>query len=464
MVSIEFLYFFLPVFMGLYAIAGTRSRPAVFLLGTAVLTLWLSPRGLAPMAVCSASSYAFGRLIEKASDRKRLKRLWLVLSVTTNAAAFVLFFRSNYLTADIAQIFTGKSENFKLFTAWGAGVFTLHGISYCADVYRGEINSERSFLLTAQYICFFPCMTCGPLLRFRDISDTLHKPEISSAKLAEGIKLLLLGFVEKLLLSDSMYELWQHINSVNADSLSAVCAWLGIIAFSFSFYYEYRAFSDIARGLGLMTGFELPENFGQPFMSCGFNEFIKRFCSTLYQWVRDYIYAPLRRRKGNNEKLSLWAMFLSVFIACMWFGSGRRTLLFAAFICLMLGLEFILKKVLVIIPNAVRCAVMNIMLLLGSPLFAFPDAEKAAEYIMSMLGAGKFSGDVLAIYVVKTSTVMLLICVFFATNIGRLIKKKITSANSSIAVVVVPLIEIGFLLLCTAFMAGGGRQLNGFLF
>ena len=259
-----------------------------------------------------------------------------------------------------------------------------------------------------------------------------------------------------------MFELWQHINSVNVNSLSAACAWLGIIAFSFSFYYEYRAFSDIAKGIGLMTGFELPENFDQPFMSGGFNEFIKRFCTTLYQWVRDYIYTPLCR--GKREKLSLWAMFLSVLIGSLWFGFGRRTLLLSAFICLMLGIEFILKKVLVVIPNAVRCAVMNILILLGLPLFAFPDAEKAVGYIMSMLGAGKFSGDVLAIYVVKTSAVMLLICGFFATNIGRLIKKKITSANSNIVVVVVPLIEIGFLLLCTAFLVGGGRQLNGFLF
>ncbi len=462
MVSIEFLYFFLPVFMGLYAIAGTRFRSVIFLLGTVVLTLWLSPWGLVPMTVCSVSSYVFGRLIERSADKKKLKKLWLVLSAVINVSAFVLFFRSNYLTADIFQIFTGESENFKIFAVWGTGVFTLHGISYCADICRGEIDSEHSFLLTAQYICFFPCMTCGPLLRFRDVSDTLHKPLISSAKLAEGIKLLLFGYVEKLLLSNSMYELWEHINSVNVNSLSAACAWLGIIAFSFSFYYEYRAFSDIARGIGLMTGFELPENFDQPFMSGGFNEFIKRFCTTLYRWVRDYVYVPLCR--GKNEKLSLWAMFLSVFIACMWFGFGRRTLLFAAFICFMLGMEFILKRVIVVIPNILRCAFMNILFLLGLPLFAFPDAEKAAGYIMSMFGSAKFSGDVLVIYVIKTSAVMLLICGFFATNIGRFVKKKITSANSNIAVVVVPLIEIGFLLLCTAFLVGGGRHLTGFLF
>ena len=460
MVSIEFLYFFIPVFMGLYAAAGVKRRRAVFLLGTAALLLWISPLGLIPLTLCTLFSYVFGRLIGSA-EKSGAKKLWLFLAVLVNAAAFLLFFRSNYINADITSVVTGGKGVIKLFSAYGAGVFTLHGISYCTDVYRGDIKAEKNFLLTAQYISFFPSLACGPLLRFGDMSEQLRKPVITSDKLAEGIKIMLIGFVEKLLLSNSMFQVWQHIRAVNVQNLSAVCGWLGMIAFSFSFYYELRAYSHIAKGLGLMTGFDIPDNFDLPFMSAGLNEFIKRFCMTLYQWLKDYVYRPLSRR---SDKLSLPAMFVAVMIGSMWFGFGRRTLIWAAFICLVLGIEYILKKVLIVIPGAVRCAVMNIVYLIGLPFLAFGNISDACGYIIAMFGGGSFAGDVLALYVVKTSAVMFIICAFFATGIGRFLKKRIDAMSSNITVIIQPLITIGFLLLCTAFLVGGGRQLTNFLF
>ena len=232
--------------MGVYALSGVRFRKAVFLLGTVVLCLWVSTWGIIPMAVCAVVSYFCGRLIHRFADKKGLKRLWLILSVVANMAVLLLFIRSGHSSYDVTSIFTGKGAMLKLFPVWGAGVFTLHGISYCMDIYREEIEPEKNFLLVSQYICFFPCFYCGPILRFSDISEQLRKPVITSGKLAEGIKLMLIGFAEKLFLSDPMYEMWQHIRGVSADSLSAACAWLGIIAFSFAFYYELKAYSHIA--------------------------------------------------------------------------------------------------------------------------------------------------------------------------------------------------------------------------
>ena len=294
--------------MGVYALSGVRFRKAVFLLGTVVLCLWVSTWGIIPMAVCAVVSYFCGRLIHRFADKKGLKRLWLILSVVANMAVLLVFIRSGHSSYDVTSIFTGKGAMLKLFPVWGAGIFTLHGISYCMDIYRKEIEPEKNFILVSQYICFFPCFGCGPILRFSAMSEQLRKPVITSGKLAEGIKLMLIGFAEKLFLSDPMYEMWQHIRGVSADSLSAACAWLGIIVFSFAFYYELRAYSHIAQGIGSMLGFELPDNFDLPFMSAGFNELIKRFACTFYSWVRDYFYRPICR---NKDSVCLWALILS---------------------------------------------------------------------------------------------------------------------------------------------------------
>ena len=96
--------------MGVYALAGVRFRKAVFLLGTVVLCLWVSPWGIIPMAACAVVSYFCGRLIHRFADKKRLKRLWLILSVIVNMAVLLVFIRSGHSSYDMTSIFTGKGE------------------------------------------------------------------------------------------------------------------------------------------------------------------------------------------------------------------------------------------------------------------------------------------------------------------------------------------------------------------
>ena len=71
-------------------------------------------------------------------------------------AVLLVFIRSGHSNYDVTSIFTGKGAMLKLFPVWGAGVFTLHGISYCMDIYRKEIEPEKNFLLVSQYISFMP--------------------------------------------------------------------------------------------------------------------------------------------------------------------------------------------------------------------------------------------------------------------------------------------------------------------
>lgn len=153
--------------MGVYTLSGVRFRKAVFLLGTVVLCLWVSTWGIIPMAVCAVVSYFCGRLIHRFADKKGLKRLWLILSVVANMAVLLLFIRSGHSSYDVTSIFTGKGAMLKLFPVWGAGVFTLHGISYCMDIYREEIEPEKNFLLVSQYICFSHAFTVDRYSDFR---------------------------------------------------------------------------------------------------------------------------------------------------------------------------------------------------------------------------------------------------------------------------------------------------------
>ena len=82
----------------------------------------------------------------------------------------------------------------------------------------------------------------------------------------------------------------------------------------------------------------------------------------------------------------------------------------------------------------------------------------ACGYVAAMLGGGSFAGDVLASYVIKTGIVMYLICGFFATGIGRYLKRRIMQLNTNIVYIIEPMLTIGFLLISTAFLVGGGNS------
>lgn len=151
-----YISFFL--FYGSIRFVRGAFQKAVFLLGTVVLCLWVSTWGIIPMAVCAVVSYFCGRLIHRFADKKGLKRLWLILSVVVNMAVLLVFIRSGHSSYDVTSIFTGKGAMLKLFPVWGAGVFTLHGISYCMDIYRKEIELRRIFFWYLNIYAFSHCI------------------------------------------------------------------------------------------------------------------------------------------------------------------------------------------------------------------------------------------------------------------------------------------------------------------
>ena len=109
-------------------------------------------------------------------------------------------------------------------------------------------------------------------------------------------------------------------------------------------------------------------------------------------------------------------------------------------------------------PTVVRCAVMNVLFLIGLPFLAIDSLPSACGYVAAMLGGGSFAGDVLASYVINTGVVMYLICGFFATGIGRYLKRRIMQLNTNIVYIIEPMLTIGFLLISTAFLVGGGNS------
>ena len=69
MSDISFLYFFLPVFMGIYLITPKVLKRLLVILAGAGVIFWADPVGLIPMGVCILSGYLFGIFIHNFRDK-----------------------------------------------------------------------------------------------------------------------------------------------------------------------------------------------------------------------------------------------------------------------------------------------------------------------------------------------------------------------------------------------------------
>lgn len=445
--------------MALYALAGQKYRPVMFLLAGVFVVGWDSVFSLIPIVLSIVFGYLSALVSEKAP--RKAAGAFLALTVLLNAAALVFFSYSRYYDTDFSGRLTGHPLPFSDYHFIGAGIYTLHSISYSADIFMKKYEREKSFVKTACYIGFFPCLICGPVLRYDRIKEDLAHPVISYDRMADGIRALVYGFAQKLIIASPLLTVWQRISAVKTADLSFASCWFAAAAFSLAMYFDFKAYCDIAKGMGLMAGFSMPDNFSAPFSAGGFNELMKRFCSTLYEWARDYIYRPLCP-KNDKENIHLPAMLAATVFGVIWFGIGGRYFVWGLFFLLVLTFEYISRKLLTKVNHVLRSVFMNIIFLGGLPLAAFSAPADALRFIAKMFSFSGLAGDVYALYVVKNYFVLYFIAILFAFAPARLVRTNFNRLNPNIVRIVQPIVQTILLLLSTAFLCAG--QPEGFMF
>ena len=108
----------------------------------------------------------------------------------------------------------------------------------------------------------------------------------------DGLALFILGLGKKVLLADVLAIV------VNAEYqsiayLDAPAAWITIICYMLELYFDFSGYCDMARGIGKMFGFYLPENFNAPLIAVSVKDFWRRWHMTLSRFLTTYIYIPL---------------------------------------------------------------------------------------------------------------------------------------------------------------------------
>jgi len=333
--SVSFLYVFLPAVLLVYGLVPKKWKNHVLLASSLLFYFVGEPIYVLLLIISSLSDWLHSLYIENHRGEKSAK-IALVSSLVINLAMLGFFKYADFLLTTVNDLFGTSIPLTKVPLPIGISFFTFQTMSYTIDVYRGNAKAEKNLATFATFVCLFPQLIAGPVVRYTDISAELHERSVCMDDLYIGVKRFVRGLARKVLIANAMGEFCSLYRE--AAEPSVVFAWLYAIAYALQIYYDFAGYSDMAIGLGRMFGFKFPENFDSPYRSKSITEFWRRWHMTLGGWFRDYLYIPLG---GNRVPKARWLLNIAVVWAAtgIWHGAAWNFVLWGLYFGALLVLE-----------------------------------------------------------------------------------------------------------------------------
>lgn len=382
--SIPFLYYFLPIVIGMYFVVPFKFKNLVLLVSSLFFYFYGEPVYVILMLVACLSSYIHGLLIDKYRGTKWSK-FWLTSSVVTSILMLGFFKYSNFFIENINALFKSDIALLGIALPIGISFYTFQTLSYTIDVYRGDAKVQKSFVRLATYVSLFPQLIAGPIVRYITVEEDLTERKHSFENFGTGATRFVLGLGKKVLIADVLFEFCDAFRA--SDDKSVVFYWLYALAFSLHIYFDFSGYSDMAIGLGRIFGFRFLENFNYPYISKSVAEFWRRWHMSLGTWFRDYVYIPL----GGN-RVSKWRWLFNTLVVWLltgfWHGAAWTFIIWGLYFAAFLVLEkFFLNKFFEKIPRIFSHIYVLVAVMISFVVFNASSLTEAVSDIGGMFGA-----------------------------------------------------------------------------
>ncbi|MBT3384218.1 MAG: MBOAT family protein [Prolixibacteraceae bacterium] len=385
--SILFLYVFLPVFLLLYHIVGTKLKNYILLAASLIFYAWGAPKFIFFVVGSLVANFYVVRQLYLQNNRK----LFLILSVIINLGLLVYFKYANFFVDNVNFILETlgmQAANWtKVALPIGISFFTFQSLTYTIDVYRNvhkPLDKLTDYLL---YILMFPQLIAGPIVRFNTVADDItdRKANETIDNKLLGVYRFVIGLSKKILIANVLGEQVDAIYSMPLNHVDSGIAWIAIVAYSFQIYFDFSGYSDMAIGLGKIVGFKFPENFDNPYTSQNITEFWRRWHITLGQFMKYYLYIPLGGNRVSTRQRLYFNLGLVFLLSGLWHGASWNFVIWGAWHGLFLILDRVfLVKLFARIGKIPRVFITYIIVLVGWVFFRIENFNQAIFYIKKM--------------------------------------------------------------------------------
>ncbi|AWB45607.1 membrane-bound O-acyltransferase family protein [Paenibacillus sp. CAA11] len=459
--SVVFLFYFLPVVLVLYYALrfSLILKNIILLIFSLFFYAWGEPWFVLIMLASIVFNYFFALWVDKYRQRKAAAKWILTLMLIFNLGLLFVFKYLAFALSIVNEntLFHINVPNIAL--PLGISFFTFHAISYVIDVYRQQGKVQKNLFYVALYISFFPQLVAGPILRYKTIAEQMVQRKETWQKFSVGCCRFITGLSKKVLLSNSMAIVADHIFSMSSDSgLPVSLAWLGAIAYTLQIYFDFSGYSDMAIGLGLMFGFKFEENFNYPYISKSISEFWRRWHISLGTWFKEYVYFPLGGSRVANKDKMIRNLLVVWGLTGVWHGAEWTFVIWGLINFAFIALEKVFNVDKTSRFRLLRHVYAMFVVVIGWVIFRSPSLVDAGNYLSSMFGlhGTGFWSDTTYMFM-KEYAVFFILGLLFSTPIAKKINKfTVEGARfSRVFELVYPLGMIMIFLVCVAYLVKG---------
>ena len=339
-----FLFLFMGFITGFYLLHKNHKAKLAFVIAFS-LYFYYKSSGVYFLLLVLATvvDYTLANFIYNA-DKHWKKKAWLVFSLALNLGLLGYFKYTNFLYEIFCNLGNHPYDPFSIFLPVGVSFFTFQSLSYTIEIYRGDIEPEKSIVNYAFFVSFFPQLVAGPIVRAKDFLPQVSQPVVVTREMfGHAVFLIVAGLFKKVIISDYI-----SINFVdrifdNPTLYTGLENLFGVYGYALQIYCDFSGYSDMAIGIALLFGYKLTLNFDSPYQSSSITEFWRRWHISLSTWLRDYLYISL----GGNRKGRLrtyFNQFLTMLLGGLWHGAAFRFVLWGALHGVALGIDKFVKE------------------------------------------------------------------------------------------------------------------------
>ena len=335
--SLAYLVFFPAIVILYFILPGRKMRNALLLVASYGFYMCWNPKYIILMFLCTLITYLDGIFIgiakkeeqEKVAKNKRRTgrpRAYIVTTVLFMLGVLAYFKYGNFLLDSMVRLFALfgvhlRIPSYDVVLPVGVSFFTFQAVSYDLDVYRGDVEVEKNFFRFALFVSFFPQLVAGPIERSGHLLHQFdEKHAFDAERITRGVMTMLWGYFMKIVIADraavfvdQVYNYWPAYNGLVLI--------LATVLFAVQIYCDFGGYSFIAIGSAQVLGFDLMQNFRQPYFAVSVADFWRRWHISLTTWFRDYLYFPLGG--SRTTKWKHWRNIMIVFLVSgLWHGAS----------------------------------------------------------------------------------------------------------------------------------------------
>ena len=204
--SNAFLFFFLPIVLGVYYLfrKNRTAANAILTVFSLLFYAWGEPAFVFVMLASIFMNWLFALGIDRYRAHKRAAKTLLAISCVMNVGLLGVFKYTTFIVSNLNKAFSINLPDPGLALPIGISFFTFQAMSYVIDVYRQKGEVQKNFMGVCLYISFFPQLIAGPIVRYQTVADEIKNRKETLDDFCSGLRRFLVGFAKKAILANSL--------------------------------------------------------------------------------------------------------------------------------------------------------------------------------------------------------------------------------------------------------------------